>query len=96
MADTHNEKPESIRSYVVVWAVLLALTALSVTVATLYRGKVTALVCLCIAAIESALMFLVFMHLRRESNMVIKLIIPITVALLAIFIGITFTDVLAR
>jgi caa(3)-type oxidase subunit IV len=39
---------------------------------------------------------LYFMHLRYENRAVIKLIIPIAIITLAIFIGGTFSDVFTR
>jgi caa(3)-type oxidase subunit IV len=48
------------------------------------------------AAVKSSLVFLYFMHLRWEKRLLIKLLIPIALAVLAIFIGLTYTDVLAR
>ena len=37
-----------------------------------------------------------FMHLLRERRLAFKLPIPIAMAALAIFIGLTFTDVIGR
>jgi hypothetical protein len=36
------------------------------------------------------------MHLREERRLLLKLVVPIAVATLAIFIGLTYTDVLHR
>jgi len=36
------------------------------------------------------------MHLRSEKRLLLKLLVPIAIATLAIFIGLTFTDILNR
>jgi cytochrome c oxidase subunit IV len=85
-----------IRTYTIVWLALVALTALTVTSAGLNLQSVAIVVCLSIAAVKSLLVFLYFMHLRHEERLVVKLIIPIAIVTLAIFIGLTFSDVITR
>jgi cytochrome c oxidase subunit 4 len=84
------------RTYVMIWAYLMILTIITVASATIDLGGLAIIVCLAIAALKSTLVFLYFMHLRHEKRMVIKLIIPIAMFTLAIFIGITFTDIIFR
>ncbi|MDD1750251.1 MAG: cytochrome C oxidase subunit IV family protein [Methanothrix sp.] len=84
------------RLYVIVWAALIALTGLTVLVAGLARIGSAVVVALAIAAAKSSLVFLYFMHLRWEKRVLIRLLIPIALAVLAIFIGLTYTDVLYR
>lgn len=86
----------SVRTYVVVWLALLALTAATVSAASLNLRAIAIVVCLAIAAIKSIFVLLYFMHLRYENRLLIKLIIPIAVVTLAIFIGGTFSDVFTR
>jgi cytochrome c oxidase subunit 4 len=86
----------SYRQYVLVWAALLVLTAATVTTAGLKVGRAAIYVALAIAATKSVLVLLYFMHLRYETRMVIKVLVPITVVALAIFIGLTYTDILYR
>ena len=86
----------SYRQYVLVWAALLVLTAATVTTAGLNVGRAAIYVALAIAATKSVLVLLYFMHLRFETRMVIKILVPITVVALAIFIGLTYTDILYR
>jgi len=83
-------------TYLWVWGALLALTAVTVAVAGLDLGRVAVAAALAIAAVKSTLVVLYFMHLRWEGRLVIKLLIPITLVTLAIFIGLTYTDVLRR
>jgi cytochrome c oxidase subunit 4 len=81
--------------YVLVWAGLLGMTALTVTAASSeLRGGVG--LALGIAAVKSVLVALYFMHLRWEKRLLIRLLLPITLAALAIFIGLTYTDILHR
>jgi cytochrome c oxidase subunit IV len=84
------------RGYIVVWASLLALTAITVTAASLDLGAVAIVVVLAIAATKATLVLFYFMHLREEKRLIIKVLVPIVIALLAVFIGLTYTDVLYR
>jgi cytochrome c oxidase subunit 4 len=84
------------RTYLLVWAGLIVLTAVTVTVSRLEVGRVAVVLALAIAAVKSTLVLLYFMHLRWEKRLLIKLAIPITLATLAIFIGLTYTDILRR
>lgn len=92
-ANTHGS---GIGAYIAVWAGLLALTAITVAVAGLNLQKVAIVVCLAIAAVKSTLVLFYFMHLRYEQRRIIQLVIPIAIGALAIFIGLTYSDVLTR
>jgi cytochrome c oxidase subunit 4 len=94
--DSSENRTEAGRTYVLVWAALMTLTAVTVAMAGMNLRKITIIVCLGIAAFKSLLVLLYFMHLRYENRMVIKLIIPIAIIVLAIFIGGTFSDVFTR
>jgi cytochrome c oxidase subunit IV len=89
-------KSTDIVAYSLVWAGLLVLTGATVAIANLAMGKIAILVCLAIASLKSILVLLWFMHLGRERRLVIKLPIPIAMVALAIFIGLTFIDVIGR
>ena len=82
--------------YILVWAALIALTAVTVAAAGADLGRAAVVVVLAIAAGKSALVLLYFMHLREERRLLLKLVVPIAVAALAIFIGLTYTDILFR
>jgi len=84
------------KNYIYVWVALLALTALTVTMADLNLGRVSILVVIAIAAVKSTLVLLFFMHLLTEKRLLLKLLVPIAVCTLAIFIGLTYVDVLNR
>ena len=85
-----------VRRYFAVWSALILLTALTVTMADLNIGRVGIIVVLVIAATKSTLVLLWFMHLRSEKRLLLKLLVPIAIGTLAIFIGLTYTDILTR
>ncbi len=89
-------KEATVRTYIAVWLGLLAFTALTVTMASLNLGRISILAVLAIAAAKSLLVLLFFMHLRYEKRVLIKILIPIALITLTIFISLTYTDVLAR
>ena len=82
--------------YVGIWLALVALTILTVTTAGLGIGRIGILIVLAIAATKSTLVLLWFMHLATEKRLLLKLLVPIAICVLAIFIGLTYTDVLNR
>ncbi|HTZ52562.1 MAG TPA: cytochrome C oxidase subunit IV family protein [Spirochaetia bacterium] len=82
--------------YVGVWAALIAFTVLTVTTASLNVGRIGIIIVLAIAAAKSTLVLLWFMHLSTEKRLILKLLVPIALCVLAIFIGLTYTDVLYR
>ena len=94
-ADSEH-KEAGLRVYITIWLSLLMFTFLTVTVASLNLGKLAIIACLAIAAVKSTLVLLYFMHLRYEKRMVIKILIPLTIVILAIFIGLTYSDVMTR
>jgi cytochrome c oxidase subunit 4 len=82
--------------YIYIWVALIVLTAITVTTASLNFGRAGILVVLAIAAVKSTLVLLYFMHLSTEKRLLLKLLVPIAICTLAIFIGLTFTDVMFR
>jgi len=95
MADTTHPEAK-LSTYIIIWASLLFFTALTVTMASLNLGALAIVSVLAIAAIKSTLVVLWFMHLRYEKRTLLKVLIPIAISVLAIFIGLTYTDVLHR
>lgn len=59
-------------------------------------GLLSIVIVLAIAAIKSGLVLSYFMHLKYETGLLFKLMIPIVLAALTIFIGLTFSDVAFR
>ncbi|MGA3051275.1 MAG: cytochrome C oxidase subunit IV family protein [Chitinispirillaceae bacterium] len=84
------------KGYAAVWFALMALTGATVLTASLHAGRAALYICLGISCIQATLVFLFFMNLCFEKSMVIKLVVPIVITLLAIFIGLTFSDVVTR
>jgi len=82
--------------YILVWVGLVVLTAITVTSASLNFGGVGIVIVLAIAAIKSSLVVLYFMNLLFEKRLLLKILLPIALCTLAIFIGLTYTDVLYR
>lgn len=83
------------RTFIVVWIALLILTTVTVLVAQINLGPWNIWVALAIASVKSALVVLFFMHMKYE-NWVLKGFFLVALATLAIFIGLTFFDILYR
>ncbi len=83
------------RTFVVIWVALLILTAVTVAVAQFNLGALNIWVALGIATLKSGLVIAVFMHMKYES-LLFKLSLLSALAILAIFIGLNFFDVLYR
>ena len=84
------------KTYVWVWVGLLILTGLTVSMAGMNLGLLSIVIVLSIAAIKSVLVLSYFMHLKYETGLLFKLMIPIVLAALTVFIGLTFSDVAFR
>jgi cytochrome c oxidase subunit 4 len=83
------------KTFLVVWVALLILTGITVAVAQYHFGAWNIWVALGIATLKSGLVVAVFMHMKYESRL-FKLSLFSAMAILAIFIGLTFVDVLYR
>jgi cytochrome c oxidase subunit 4 len=75
---------------------LVILTGITVSMAGMNLGLFSIVIVLAIAAIKSGLVLSYFMHLKYETGLLFKLMIPIVLAVLTIFIGLTFSDVAFR
>lgn len=80
---------------VIVWAALLTLTILTVAASRIDLGALNVWVALGIACSKSALVISFFMHMKYEDR-VFRLFLFIGLTTLAVFIGLTFFDVLYR
>ena len=96
MSDTTLERKPGYRTYLLVYAALVILTVFTVTSASMDIGRIAIVIVLAIAGTKSVLVLLYFMHLRYERRLLVKLLVPIVVVTLAIFIGLTYTDILYR
>ncbi|MCX8116989.1 MAG: cytochrome C oxidase subunit IV family protein [Desulfobacterota bacterium] len=84
-------------TYVRVWLILIVLTGLAVSTAGMDIGKGGLVLALFIAFVKSGLILNYFMHLREGKKIrLIRWMIPGILALLVLFIGITFLDIALR
>jgi len=90
--DVHIVAP---RTFIAVWLVLLALTAVTVTVARMDLGAFSTLTAVVIASVKASLVLWFFMHLKYEQRL-FKVLLLVPVVTLAVIIGLTFVDVLYR
>ena len=81
--------------YIVVFAALLLLTAVTVAVAYVDSRGANVVVALCIAALKAGLVVLVFMQARHSGGLVWATMLTGCVWV-AILIGLTMTDVITR
>jgi len=93
----HNSEEEhaGYDVYVLTWVALLVLTAVTVTVAGMHLGRLSAMTAVLVAAVKASLVLYFFMHLKYE-NKLFKTMVYITLATFVVFIGITFLDILFR
>ncbi|OGP98917.1 MAG: hypothetical protein A2026_07650 [Deltaproteobacteria bacterium RBG_19FT_COMBO_46_12] len=89
-------KNNKFQTYLLVWLGLVILTAITVSMAGMNLGRMSIGIVLAIAAIKSGLVLGYFMHLKYETGLLFKLMIPIVLAVLTVFIGLTFTDIAFR
>lgn len=96
MQENHShEHIVSYATYIYIWLGLLALTALTVTIAGINLGDITIVVALVIAMIKSILVVNVFMHIKFDQVMFKIFVLVGFLTLVAIFI-LTFSDYLYR
>jgi cytochrome c oxidase subunit 4 len=84
------------RTYIAVWAGLVVLTGITVSVAGMQLGRWAIVLPLLIAGTKSGLVLNYFMHLKSEKEVIFKLIIPGVLAVLVVFLSLTFSDVAFR
>jgi cytochrome c oxidase subunit 4 len=84
------------RTYVLVWLALVILTGITTSVAGFHLEGWTVLIALSIAGTKSGLVLSYFMHLRSERLAIFKVIIPLVLAVLLVFISLTFSDLAYR
>jgi cytochrome c oxidase subunit 4 len=89
-----EEKPYMLnyRTYFRVWGGLIILTGATVSVAGMELGRLAIILPLLIAGTKSGLVLGYFMHLRYERLRVFRVIIPLTLVVLLVFILLTFSD----
>jgi len=93
--DEHPHQPVGYGSYFLTWFALVFLTAITVTAAGLHLGAASVVVALVIALIKASIVLFLFMHLKYEDALFHRLLV-IVITVMAVFIGLTFTDTLFR
>jgi len=83
------------KTFISVWLALLALTAVTVTVARMDLGAFSTLTAVVIASVKAGLVLWFFMHLKYEARL-FKVLLLVPVVTLAVIIGLTFVDVWYR
>ena len=83
------------RTFLVVWLGLLVLTGITVAAAQVHFGALNVWIALGIATVKATLVVAFFMHMKDETPL-FKLALLTALAILAIFIGLTFLDTLYR
>lgn len=90
--DSHVEhKPLSYGVYILVWLGLLALTALTVTVAGINLGGLTVTTALLVASVKSYLVLKIFMHLGAEQK-VFKIFVIVALFFIVVSFVLLFSD----
>ena len=93
--DSKEKKIIGLKTYVIVWLCLVVLTAVTVAVSGLDLGRYGSLTSVVIATIKATFILLFFMHLRHE-RFLLKMMLLLTVATIAVIIGLTFIDIGVR
>jgi cytochrome c oxidase subunit IV len=83
------------RTFLIILAVLVTLTIVSVSVTRIYLGPLTVAVALIIATIKSSFVLRIFMHLKFEKRFFAFAALAVIV-LIAVVIAITLLDYLYR
>lgn len=83
------------RAYAFVWAALIVLTAMTVTIARLHLTKYAIIVAIGIATSKAALVIVYFMHLKYEP-LILKTMLFIALLAFTSIALLTFSDVLYR
>lgn len=97
MQDNHSHSEHNIgySTYLLVWVSLVAFTSITVTIAGINLGDYTLFFALAIAAIKSALVINIFMHIKFEDP-IFKVFLAISGFTLIVIFTLTFFDYLYR
>ncbi|MGK9367854.1 cytochrome C oxidase subunit IV family protein [Melioribacter sp. Ez-97] len=82
-------------TYIIVWLSLLALTTITVSVAGIHLGDYTLMIAMFIAAIKSALVINIFMHIKFDEP-IFKVFLALSGLTLLIIFVLTFFDFIYR
>jgi cytochrome c oxidase subunit 4 len=82
-------------TFIKVWIALVVLTGLLVGLSVTHRPNLALLGLLTVTPTKASLVFFYFMHLKYESA-ALRYMVAAAIAVLIIFIGLTFSDYLFR
>jgi cytochrome c oxidase subunit IV len=88
--NTKNIHPYS--TYLLIWFGLLVLTGVTVTVAGLNLGNLSVLGAILIATVKSALLIMLFMHIKHEDR-IFKILLGVAVIILVVIMVLTFVNI---
>ena len=91
-SDTHQV---SYGTYFMVWLGLVALTAVTVTIAGIHLGSLTLIAAMLIAAVKTTLVGYHFMHIKYD-NVIIKVFILVCLVIFLTLWILTFSDLSFR
>lgn len=94
MEEQHGHIGRS-RTYISIWIALLALTAVTITVAGMHLGRFSIITAIAIASVKASLVLWYFMHLKYEKRL-FKYMLLVPIATLAVILGLTFLDIWYR
>jgi cytochrome c oxidase subunit 4 len=92
---SHSEHHIGYGTYLLVWISLIAFTSITVTIAGIDLGDYTLAIAMTIAAIKSALVINIFMHIKFEDP-IFKVFLAISGLTLLVIFTLTFFDYLYR
>jgi cytochrome c oxidase subunit 4 len=81
--------------FILVWVVLLALTAITVGGSVYFPGRVGIAVAMIVTPIKAALILMYFMHLKYEKKGFLIMFLA-AMGVYGVFLGLTFIDYLFR
>jgi len=95
MEGNNNQHHIGYGTYILIWVALLAFTSITVTVAGVNLGRYTLFIALSIAAIKSALVINIFMHIKFDEP-IFKVFVAVSGFTLLIIFLLTFFDFIYR
>lgn len=81
--------------FISVWAALIALTVVTVTVAGMHLGRFSTVTALVIASVKAGLVLWYFMHLKYEHKL-FKVMLLVPIITLTVIMVLTFLDIWYR
>ncbi len=87
---------EEFRTYILTWLGIIGLTVVTFTLSRIKIGGWEVIIALLIAGTQAALALYYFMHLRDEKARIFRILIPLVLIILVIFMALTFSDVAFR